>query len=175
MAKKLNTKNIREWAESLEIGEEILLSGIVYTARDAAHKKIAALIKEGKELPFRLKDSVIYYAGPTPARKGRVCGAFGPTTSGRMDNYPELFDNGLAGAIGKGDRSSTIIDALVRNKSVYFIAIGGAGALAAQHIVACEEIAFSELGCESVKRLEFKDFPLFVAIDTRGNNIYSGN
>ena len=92
-----------------------------------------------------------------------------------MDNYPELFDNGLAGAIGKGDRSSTIIDALVRNKSVYFIAIGGAGALAAQHIVACEEIAFSELGCESVKRLEFKDFPLFVAIDTRGNNIYSGN
>lgn len=153
-------------------GEEVLLSGVVYTARDAAHKKIASLIKSGEALPFPLKDSAIYYAGPTPAKEGRVCGAFGPTTSCRMDSFPQMFDNGLAAAIGKGDRSKVIIDALVRNKSVYFIAIGGAGAMAAKHIVSCEVIAFEELGCESVKRLVFEDFPLIVAIDSKGDDIY---
>lgn len=175
MAKRLNTENIREWAQSLICGEEILLSGVVYTARDAAHKKIAALMENGEKLPFQLKDSVIYYAGPTPAKAGRVCGSFGPTTSGRMDGYPQFFDNGLAAAIGKGDRSQAIIDALVRNKSVYFIAIGGAGAIAAKHITSCEEIAFPELGCESVKRLMFEDFPLIVAINTNGEDIYTKN
>lgn len=173
MAKRLNTANIREWAQNVTCGEEILLSGVVYTSRDAAHKKIAALMENGGELPFPLKDSVIYYAGPTPAKEGKPCGSFGPTTSGRMDGYPQLFDSGLAAAIGKGDRSETIIDALVRNKSLYFIAIGGAGAIAAKHIKSCEEIAFFELGCESVKRLEFEDFPLIVAIDTEGNDIYT--
>ncbi|HBR30650.1 MAG TPA: TRZ/ATZ family protein [Clostridiales bacterium] len=169
---RLNTSNIREWADNLKCRDEVLLSGVVYTARDAAHKKIVALIESGKELPFELKDSVIYYAGPTPAKEGRICGAFGPTTAGRMDYYPQLFDNGLAAAIGKGDRSKNIIEALVRNKSLYFIAIGGAGALAAKHIKSCEEIAFAELGCESVKRLIFDDFPLIVAIDTEGNDIF---
>lgn len=173
MAKRLNTENIREWAQSLTCGEEILLSGVVYTARDAAHKRIAALMESGKTLPFPLKDSVIYYAGPTPAKEGRVCGSFGPTTSGRMDGYPQLFDSGLAAAIGKGDRNKVIIDALIRNKSVYFIAIGGAGAIAAKHISICDEIAFLELGCESVKRLVFDDFPLIVAIDSAGNDIYT--
>ncbi|HAN20753.1 MAG TPA: TRZ/ATZ family protein [Clostridiales bacterium] len=173
MAKRLDTKNIREWATDLKCGEEILLSGVVYTARDAAHKKIAALIDNGKPLPFPLKGSVIYYAGPSPAKEGRVCGSFGPTTSGRMDGYPQLFDNGLAAAVGKGDRNKTIIDALIRNKSIYFIAIGGAGAIAAKHIIDCKEIAFSELGCESVKRLVFEDFPLIVAIDSDGKDIYT--
>ncbi|PKM63073.1 MAG: fumarate hydratase, partial [Firmicutes bacterium HGW-Firmicutes-21] len=158
--KKFNTVNIREWAQSLSCGEEILLSGVVYTARDAAHRQIVALMEEGAALPFPLKDGVIYYAGPTPAKHGRVCGSFGPTTSGRMDGYPQLFDCGLAAAIGKGDRNKVIIDALVRNKSVYFIAIGGAGAVAAKHIKSCDEVAFPELGCESVKRLVFEDFPL---------------
>jgi len=173
MTKRLNTDNIREWAQSLTCGEEILLSGVVYTARDAAHKKIAELMENGGKLPFTLKDNVIYYAGPTPAKEGRVCGSFGPTTSGRMDGYPQLFDNGLAAAIGKGDRSKIIIDALIRNKSLYFIAIGGAGAIAAKHITSCEEIAFLELGCESVKRLVFEDFPLIVAIDTMGDDIFT--
>lgn len=175
MARKFNTQNIREWAESLTCGEEILLSGVVYTARDAAHKKIAALMENGGVLPFELMDSVIYYAGPTPAKAGRVCGSFGPTTSGRMDGYPQLFENGLAAAIGKGNRSKTIIDAMIRNHCVYFIAIGGAGAIAAKQIKSCEEIAFLELGCESVKRLVFEDFPLIVAIDTTGKNIYDKN
>jgi len=170
--KALNTENIRQWAPTLSCGDEILLSGVVYTARDAAHKKIALMLQNGKELPFPLKDSVIYYAGPTPAKEGRVCGSFGPTTSGRMDCYPQLFDNGLAAAIGKGDRNEVIAQALKRNGSIYLIAIGGAGAVAAKHIASCEEIAFAELGCESVKRLEFRDFPLIVAIDTRGGNVY---
>lgn len=170
--KKINTENIREWAQELKCGDEVLLSGVVYTARDVAHKKIAAILERGEEPPFPLKDSVIYYAGPTPAKEGRVCGSFGPTTSGRMDCYPQMFDFGLAGAIGKGDRSKEIIDAIVRNKCVYFIAIGGAGAIAAKHIKSCEEIAFPELGCESVKRLIFEDFPLIVAIDSTGKDIY---
>lgn len=173
MAKRLNTENIREWTQTLKCGEEILLSGVAYTARDAAHKKIASLMESGEALPFDLKDGVIYYAGPTPAKEGRVCGAFGPTTSGRMDSFPQFFDSGLAAAIGKGDRNKTIIDALVRNNCVYFIAIGGAGAIAAKHIKSCEEIAFLELGCESVKRLVFDDFPLIVAIDSTGNDIYT--
>ena len=173
MVKRLDTGNIREWAQDLFCGEEVLLSGVVYTARDAAHKKIAALTEAGEALPFPIKDSVIYYAGPTPAKQGRVCGSFGPTTSGRMDGYPQLFDYGLSAAIGKGDRSEVIIDALKRNGCVYFIAIGGAGAIAAKHIASCEEVAFPELGCESVKRLVFKDFPLITAIDCRGENIFS--
>lgn len=173
MAKRYNTANIREWAGEVEAGDEILLSGTVYTARDAAHKKIAKLISEDKALPFDLRDGVIYYAGPTPAKQGRPCGAFGPTTSGRMDAYPVVFEKGLAAAVGKGDRNEIIREALKKNGALYFIAIGGAGAIAAKHIKSCEEIAFPELGCESVKKLEFEDFPLIVAIDLCGRDIYS--
>ena len=157
----------------LRAGEELLLSGTVYTARDAAHKRMAALLAANKPLPFPLDGAAIYYAGPTPARVGAVCASFGPTTSGRMDAFaPALYDLGLGATIGKGNRSAAVVDAIRRNRAVYLVAIGGAGAIAARHITSLEEIAFPELGCESVKRLTFCDFPLVVGIDCAGNNVY---
>ena len=164
MSMRFDTSELRRRAPELRAGEEILLSGTVYTARDAAHKRMAALLAENRPLPFALEGAAIYYAGPTPARAGAVCGSFGPTTSGRMDAFaPALYDRGLSATIGKGNR---------RNRAVYLVAIGGAGAIAARHIASLEEIAFPELGCESVKRLVFSDFPLIVGIDCAGGNIY---
>lgn len=168
----INTENIRECAKTLRAGDGILLSGTVYTARDAAHKKICALIEEGKELPFPLKDAVIYYAGPTPAPEGRPIGSCGPTTSSRMDGFaPLLTDMGLAATIGKGGRSESVRQALKRNGALYLCAVGGAGAIAAKAVQSVEIIAFPELGCEAVRRMEIKDFPLIVGIDALGNTI----
>ncbi len=173
MEHKISTDELKAKAAELKAGDRVLLSGVAYTSRDAAHKKICALLDEGKPLPFELEGACIYYAGPTPAPEGAVIGSCGPTTSGRMDPYaPRLLDLGLAAMIGKGERNKAVCDAIERNGAVYLCAIGGAGALAAKCITECEEIAFKELGCESVKRLVFKDFPLIVAIDCGGGNLF---
>lgn len=173
MTKSYNTANIAEWADKLVCGEEILLSGVVYTARDAAHKRIKALIDEGKELPFELKNATVYYAGPTPEKPGMPIGSCGPTTSTRMDVFaPEFMDLGLKCMVGKGNRSQAVIDAIVRNKGIYLCAIGGAGALAANCVKKLDIIAFEDLGCESVKRLEIENFPLYVGIDSQGRTLF---
>lgn len=170
---RIKVEEIRAKAPDLHAGDRVYLSGTVYTARDAAHKRLIALLDEGKELPLPLEGACIYYAGPTPAEPGAVIGSCGPTTSGRMDRFaPRLLDLGLAAMIGKGQRSAQVVDAIVRNKAVYLCAVGGAGALAAQCIRTCEEIAFHDLGCESIKRLTVQDFPLIVAIDAAGNNLF---
>ncbi len=164
----------RKTLSALSAGDSVLLSGTVYTARDAAHKKIMQLLDAGEPLPFDLQDATIYYAGPTPETPTRPVGSFGPTTSGRMDPYaPRLLDKGLAAMIGKGPRSSSVIDAICRNRAVYFCALGGLGALAAKQIRSISVVAFEELGCESIKKLEFDAFPLYVGIDTKGNTIFN--
>ncbi len=158
---------------SLNVGEKVLLSGTVYTARDAAHLKIIKLLDEGKELPFSLRGAVIYYAGPTPTKPDGTTGSFGPTTSARMDAFsPRLLDNGLVAMIGKGNRNADVIEAIKRNRAVYFCAGGGFGALISNCIENIEEIAFPELGCESIKKLTVRDFPLITAIDCYGNSIF---
>lgn len=167
------TDNIREAAATLKTGDRVRLSGTVYTARDAAHKKIYSSIMNNTELPFSLKDAVVYYTGPTPAKNGLAVGSAGPTTSGRMDVYtPLLLDNGLCAMIGKGERSRQVIDSIIKNKAVYFCAVGGAGALYSECIKSCEVIAYPELGCESVKRLIVEKLPLIVAVDCVGKNIF---
>ena len=164
---KVNTNELKEKAKTLRAGDKVLLSGTVYTSRDAAHKRIKALLASGSELPYALDGAAIYYAGPTGAKDGMVIGSCGPTTSSRMDVYsPELLDKGLSAMIGKGERSEAVCDAIKRNGAVYFCAIGGAGALACKCITECDVIAFEDLGCESVKRLTFREFPLIVAIDS---------
>ncbi|MFI3205903.1 MAG: FumA C-terminus/TtdB family hydratase beta subunit [Clostridia bacterium] len=168
---KINTNEI-EKLENLRAGQRVLLSGTVYTSRDAAHKRIDDALNNGETLPYDLKNASIYYAGPTPTPKGLAIGSCGPTTSGRMDSFtPKFLDLGLKCMIGKGKRSESVIDAIIRNKAVYLCAIGGAGALASKCITKCEVIGFEDLGCESAKRLEFDNFPLIVAIDSLGNNI----
>ena len=170
---RVDSSELKARSAELRCGDKILLTGYVYTARDAAHKRFAALLDEGKELPIPLKDAVIYYAGPTPAPQGRPIGSCGPTTSGRMDRFaPRLLDLGLGGMIGKGERSQEVVDAIVRNKAIYLCAIGGAGALACNCIKSCEVVAFDDLGCESVKKLYVEDFPLIVADDCEGNDIF---
>ena len=170
---KIDAAELKARAGELRVGMKILLSGTVYTSRDAAHKRIMALIDEGKELPYDIENAVIYYAGPTPAPEGKPIGSCGPTTSGRMDRFtPRLLDMGLGGMIGKGERSHEVRDAIVRNKAVYLCAVGGAGALASSCIKECEVIAFEDLGCESVKKLYVKDFPLIVANDCYGGDIF---
>lgn len=169
----LNTTQLREKAPLLRVYDRVLLSGTVYTARDAAHKRIVASLEKGEELPFPMKDAVVYYAGPTPTPEGLAIGSCGPTTSGRMDVFaPLLLDNGLVAMIGKGERSKAVKEAISRNGAVYFCAIGGAGALASQCITACDVIAYEDLGCESVKKLTFRDFPLIVANDAAGGDIF---
>lgn len=169
----LDTSQLREYAPKLKAGDRVILSGTVYTSRDAAHKRIEQLIEEEKPLPYNLKDAVIYYAGPTPAPENLAIGSCGPTTSGRMDVFtPDFLDRGVVAMIGKGERNQAVCDAIVRNKAVYFCAIGGAGALASKCISSCEVIAFEDLGCESVKKLAFDRFPLTVAIDCSGGNIF---
>ncbi|MBQ3527167.1 MAG: fumarate hydratase C-terminal domain-containing protein [Clostridia bacterium] len=173
MAIEIHTSTLRLLAPTLRAGDLIYLSGTVYTARDAAHKRIFSLIDEGKELPFEIKDSLIYYAGPTPARSGMVIGSCGPTTASRMDPYaPRLLDMGLLAMIGKGERSEEVRRAVIRNSALYLCAVGGAGALSSKCITSCEVIAFDDLGCESIKRLTFSRFPLYVGIDTEGNSIF---
>lgn len=170
---KINTQELETAASKLRTGDKILLSGYIYTARDAAHKRFAQIIKEGKKLPFPLNNSTIYYAGPTGTKEGMAIGSCGPTTSGRMDPYtPMLLDLGLKGIIGKGERNEEVEKAIRRNKAAYFCAIGGAGALACKCIKSCEVIAFEDLGCESVKKLYIEDFPLIVTIDCCGGNIF---
>lgn len=170
---RVNSKNLKALCSSLKAGDKILLSGTVYTARDAAHKRIFQLIESEGKLPFEIKNSVIYFAGPTPTPQNMSIGSCGPTTSKRMDPYsPTLYNMGLCATIGKGERSKAVIDSIIKNKAVYLCAIGGAGALAALSITDCNVIAFEDLGCESVKKLTFKDFPLIVGIDCNGGNIF---
>lgn len=157
----------------LKMGDYVYITGTVYVARDAAHKRMMELLDEGKELPFDLKDNIIYYMGPSPARTGRPIGSAGPTTASRMDKYaPSLMDLGLRGMIGKGKRNQAVKDAVVRNKAVYFAAIGGAGALLSKSIIASEVIAYDDLGTEAIRRLEVKDFPVIVVMDSEGNDLY---
>ncbi len=171
---RIHTQDIRAAADILRAGDRVLLSGTVYTARDAAHKRLTALLEEGRKLPFPLKDAVIYYAGPTPAPDGLPIGSCGPTTSGRMDVFtPQLLDNGLACMIGKGKRSDAVVAGMVKNHAFYLCAIGGAGALVCRAIKSCEVLAFEELGCESVKRLQVEDFPLIVGIDAFGGSLFA--
>lgn len=170
---RLDTKSLKQFCPQLRVGDKVLLSGTVYTARDAAHKRFFELLEHGEKLPFELENAVIYYAGPTPTPDGLAIGSCGPTTSVRMDPYtPRLLDSGLAATIGKGERCEEVVSAINRNGSVYFCAIGGAGALASLSITECEVIGFEELGCESVKRLQFNNFPLIVGIDCSGGNIF---
>lgn len=174
MEYKFSTDKINEFLPILRAGDRVLLSGTVYTARDAAHKRIITAIKKGDKLPFKIKGACIYYAGPTPTPENLPIGSCGPTTSSRMDPYaPTLLDMGLSAMIGKGQRSKEVCEAIKRNGAVYFCAIGGAGALATRCITSCEVIAYEDLGCESVKKLEFKDFSLTVAIDAVGGNLFN--
>jgi len=171
---RVNTDQLKETAPKLKAGDEIELSGIIYTARDAAHKKFFEIIENGGELPFEIAGAAIYYAGPTDAPPNAVIGSCGPTTSGRMDKYaPKLYDLGLAATIGKGERGPEVVEAIARNRAVYLCAIGGAGALAAKCVKSCEVCAFPELGCESVKRLVVRDFPLIVAVDAEKKDIFT--
>ncbi|MBQ1928296.1 MAG: fumarate hydratase C-terminal domain-containing protein [Clostridia bacterium] len=173
MEHKINTADLKVCAENIRAGDRVLLSGTVYTARDAAHKRIFELIEKGEPLPFEISGASIYYAGPTPTPKHLAIGSCGPTTSSRMDPYaPTLLDMGLSCMIGKGERNQAVCDAIVRNGAVYLCAIGGAGALASQCITSCEVIAFDDLGCESVKKLQFENFPLIAAIDCCGGNLF---
>jgi len=171
---EINSSELKAKSCELHIGDKILLTGFVYTSRDAAHKRFCNMIEEGKQLPIDIKNAVIYYAGPTPAPEGKPIGSCGPTTSGRMDKFaPQLLDLGLGAMIGKGERSQKVIDAIVRNKAIYLCAIGGAGALACNCIKSCEVVAFEDLGCESVKQLYFEKFPLIVANDCYGDDIFA--
>ena len=170
----LNTENINEWVHTLKAGDRVNLSGVIYTARDAAHKRIVSIIRDGGKLPFKIEGSVVYYAGPTPAKNGLAIGSIGPTTSSRMDTFsPLLVSLGQKAMIGKGNRSSEVIEAMKEHSAVYFAAVGGAGALYSECIEKCEVIAFEDLGCESVKSLTVKNFPLIVAIDSEGNSLYN--
>lgn len=173
MKYRITTPLTKDKAEVLKAGDIVELSGIIYTARDAAHRKLMDLILAGEKLPFDLTDQVIYYMGPCPAPPGLVIGSAGPTTSGRMDYYtPKLIEMGLRGMIGKGQRSREVIEAMVRYGAVYFGAVGGAGALISKSITSQQVIAFEELGTEAIRKLTVVDFPLTVIIDRFGNNLY---
>ena len=163
----------RETAEELRAGDYVYITGTIYTARDAAHKRMQETLQRGESLPLEMKENVIYYMGPSPAREGRPIGSAGPTTASRMDKYaPELLDLGLGAMIGKGKRSQEVKDAIVRNGSVYFAAVGGAGALLSKCIKRADVIAYDDLGTEAIRRLEIEDLPAIVVIDSEGNNLY---
>ena len=173
MAISVNVPLSREEARKLKSGDSWLLAGVIYTARDAAHKRLCELLEQGKELPFDIKDSVIYFVGPTPAKPGEVIGSAGPTTSYRMDAYsPMLIAQGQTGMIGKGKRSDEVVAAMKEYGAVYFGAIGGCGALLSQCIKKSEVIAYEDLGAEAIRRLEVENFPVVVVIDSEGNNLY---
>jgi fumarate hydratase subunit beta len=170
---RIETPLTQEKLAQLKAGDSVLISGTIYTGRDAAHKKMVEALARGEELPFDVREQIIYFVGPTPAKPGQVIGSAGPTTSGRMDAYsPKLIELGLTGMIGKGIRSSEVIDSMKKHGAVYFGAIGGAGAVLAKRILASEVIAYPELGPEAVRKLEVKDFPVIVIIDKDGNNLY---
>ena len=159
--------------KTLKAGDYVYISGTIYTARDAAHKRMYEALQNGQEVPMSLKDNAVYYMGPSPAREGRPIGSAGPTTSSRMDKYaPRLLDLGLKGMIGKGKRSKEVADAIVRNGAVYFAAVGGAGALLSKSITSSEVIAYDDLGTEAIRRLTVNNFPVIVVIDAQGNNLY---
>ena len=171
--KKLTLPLSVEERMSLQAGDSVLLSGTIYTARDCAHRRLFELLDKGEELPFDLKDAFIYYAGPCPAPKGKACGSCGPTTSARMNSFaPRLLNLGLGGMIGKGEMSADTVDALSRNNGVYFAAIGGAGATYGNAIKKSECVAFPDLLSEAVYKMEIEDFPLVVAVDSRGKSVY---
>lgn len=163
----------KEVAAQLKAGDYVYITGTIYTARDAAHKRMSEALQKQEQLPIDMENNVIYYMGPSPAREGRPIGSAGPTTASRMDKYaPSLLDLGLSGMIGKGKRSREVKDAIVRNGAVYFAAVGGAGALLSKSILSSEVIAYDDLGTEAIRRLEVKDFPVIVVIDKDGNNLY---
>ena len=162
-----------EVAKELKSGDYVYITGTIYTARDAAHKRMWEALEKGEELPIEMKNNIIYYMGPSPAREGRPIGSAGPTTASRMDKYaPKLLDKGLIGMIGKGKRTEEVKEAIVRNKAVYFAAIGGAGALLSKCIKKSEVIAYDDLGTESIRKLEVENLPVIVVIDCEGNNLY---
>lgn len=162
-----------EVAKELKSGDYVYITGTIYTARDAAHKRMWEALEKGEELPIEMKNNVIYYMGPSPAREGRPIGSAGPTTASRMDKYaPKLLDLGLKGMIGKGKRSEKVKEAIVRNGSVYFAAVGGAGAILSKAIKKSEVIAYDDLGTEAIRKLYVEDFPAIVVIDSQGNNLY---
>lgn len=173
MAMHLTVPLSKENARALKAGDSCLLTGVIYTARDAAHKRLCELVEQGKELPLEIQNSVIYFVGPTPAKPGEVIGSAGPTTSYRMDAYsPVLIALGQTGMVGKGKRSPEVVEAMKTHGAVYFGAIGGCGALLSQCIQKSELIAYEDLGAEAIRRLEVKDFPVVVVIDSQGNNLY---
>ena len=170
---KIHTSHLRREIPRLHAGDRVLLSGTVYTARDAAHKRLCELVAQGKELPMDVKDSIIYFVGPTPARPGEAIGSAGPTTAYRMDAYsPTMIAQGQTGMIGKGKRSPEVIAAMKEHGAVYFGAIGGCGALLSKCIKKAEVVAYDDLGAEAIRRLEVEDFPVIVIIDSEGNNLY---
>jgi fumarate hydratase subunit beta len=173
MLKKITLPLTDETIRGLRVGDEVLLTGLIYVARDAAHKRMIQAIDKGQPLPFDIKGQTIYYMGPAPAKPGQVIGSAGPTTSGRMDSYsPRLMEAGLKGMIGKGNRSKAVKEAIVKNKSVYFAAIGGIGALIARSIKKADIIAYEELGAEAIRKLEVEDFPATVINDIYGGDLY---
>ncbi len=173
MDKHINVPFDSSISEALKAGDYVYLTGTIYTARDAAHKRMYEALKNGEELPFDVKNNTIYYMGPSPAREGRVIGSAGPTTASRMDKYaPSLLDLGLIGMIGKGKRNKAVHEAIVRNKAVYFAAVGGAGALLSKCITSSEVIAYDDLGTEAIRKLTVKDFPVIVVIDSDGRDLY---
>lgn len=173
MEKKITTPLTKDKVKDLKAGDSVLISGTIYTARDAAHKRLVDLLDKGEKLPFDVKDQIIYYVGPSPAKPGKALGSAGPTTSYRMDPYaPRLLDEGLKGMIGKGLRDENVINAIKRNTGVYFAAIGGAAALISKSIKEAELIAYEDLGAEAIRKLKVVDLPVLVVIDSEGNNLY---
>ena len=173
MKKVIHAPLAEEEIRDLRAGDYVYITGTIYTARDAAHKRMQEALDKGEELPISMKDNVIYYMGPSPAREGRPIGSAGPTTASRMDKYaPHLLDLGLKGMIGKGKRTKEVLDAVVRNDAVYFAAVGGAGALLSKRIISSEIVAYEDLGTEAIRRLQVEDFPVIVVADRAGNNLY---
>lgn len=173
MDKKIKAPIDKETAKSLRAGDYVYIDGIIYTARDAAHKRMTESLEKGEALPIEIEGNMIYYMGPSPAREGRPIGSAGPTTASRMDKYtPRLLDLGMGAMIGKGKRSQAVIDAIIRNGSVYFAAVGGAGAILSKCIKASEVVAYDDLGTEAIRKLTVENFPVIVVIDSEGNNLY---
>lgn len=173
MEKHITVPFDKETAKSLKAGDYVYLTGVIYTARDAAHKRMDESLNNGDKLPIDIDGNVIYYMGPSPAREGRSIGSAGPTTATRMDKYtPRLLDMGLTGMIGKGKRQPKVKEAIVRNNAVYFAAVGGAGALLSQRILKSDVVAYDDLGTEAIRRLEVENFPVIVVIDSEGNDLY---
>ena len=172
--KKINTPLTNEVVKNLKSGDSVTITGYIYTGRDAAHKRLIALLEQGKELPIEIKNQIIYYVGPAPAKPGYKCGSAGPTTSYRMDPYtPQLLDLGLKGMIGKGLRSKEVIESMIKNNAIYFAAIGGAAAVIAKSIKDSKVVAYEDLGAEAIHRYYIEDFPAVVCIDAEGNNLYT--